>query len=145
MDHTGVVAPCSGANDKGTSVHTTITGQSSVTKQKRRIASSSQETRTMYLHALREKYRMKGFSSKSVELILKSWRKSTLNQYLVYAKLWFNFSMQGLRPTIRNIVEFLVHLHSKGFNQKQIRQARSAVSILSDVDKIGQQFDNIAL
>ena len=93
------------------------------------------------MSAVREKYRVKGFSNTAIELLLKSWRKSTLNQYLVYAKLWFRFSSQGLTPTVRNIVEFLVHLHTKGFNQKQIKQARSAVAILSDVDQIGRHPD----
>ena len=59
------------------------------------------------------------------------------------AKLWFRFASQGLTPTVRNIIEFLVHLHSKGLNQKQIRQARSAVAILSDVDQVGKHPDNV--
>ena len=71
-------------------------------------------------------------------MILKSWRHSTLNQYVVYAKLWFAFSKQGLRPTIHNIVEFLVHLHGKGYNYKQICQARSAVGVLSNIENIGK-------
>ena len=74
-------------------------------------------------------------------MILKSWRTSTLNQYLTYAKLWFEFSKQGLSPTIRNIVEFLVHLHAQGYNQKQIRQARSAVAVLSTTDNVGKHPD----
>ena len=90
------------------------------------------------MHAIREKYRLKGFSITAIDFIIKSWRKSTLNQYLVYAKLWFSFSRQGLTPTVRNIVEFLVHLHSKGYNHKQIRQARSAVGVLSNVENIGK-------
>ena len=93
------------------------------------------------MSALREKYRLKGFSHRAIEMILKSWRKSTLNQYVVYAKLWFNFAMQGLTPTIRNIVEFLVHLHSKGYNYKQICQARSAVGVLSNISDIGKHPD----
>ena len=93
------------------------------------------------MHAIREKYRLKGFSITAIDFIIKSWRKSTLNQYLVYAKLWFSFSRQGLTPTVRNIVEFLVHLHSKGYNHKQIRQARSAVGVLSNVENIGKHPD----
>ena len=42
---------------------------------------------------------------------------------------------------MRNIVEFLVHLHSKGYNHKQIRQARSAVGVLSNIDNIGKHPD----
>ena len=93
------------------------------------------------MSALREKYKLKGFSHRAIDMILKSWRKSTLNQYVVYAKLWFNFAMQGLTPTIRNIVEFLVYLHSKGYNYKQICQARSAVGVLSGITDIGKHPD----
>ena len=91
--------------------------------------------------ALRGKYQLKGFSNTAVDLMIKSWRKSTINQYLVYAKLWFQFSAHGLLPTVRNLVEFLVHLHTKGFNQKQIRQARSAISVISHLDNIGKHPD----
>ena len=49
--------------------------------------------------------------------------------------------MQGLRPTLRNIVEFLVHLHSKGFNHDQICAARSAVGVISDVENLGKHPD----
>lgn len=93
------------------------------------------------MHAIRKKYALKGFSDAAIELFLRSWRQSTLSQYLVYAKLWFRFSTNGLAPTVNTLIEFLVHLHSTGFNQKQIRQARSAISILSDVNNIGKHPD----
>ena len=135
-----MVASHAGTIGKRTIANPTSSNKSGTSKQKRK-PSSSQETRVKYMHAVRKKYQLRGFSNTAIELFLKSWRKSTLNQYLVYAKLWFSFSSQGLTPTIRNIIEFLVHLHSKGFNQKQIRQARSAVAILSDVDYIGKHPD----
>ena len=72
---------------------------------------------------------------------MQSWRKSTMQQYIVYAKLWFTFSAQRLAPTVVNICEFLTHLHLKGFNINQIRQARSAVGILSGVDNLGKHPD----
>ena len=49
--------------------------------------------------------------------------------------------MQGLRPTLRNIVEFLVHLHSKGFTHDQICAARSAVGVISEIENIGKHPD----
>ena len=135
-----MMASHAGIIDKRTFENPTGSIKSGASKQKRK-PSASQEARVKYMHAIREKYQLRGFSNTAIELLLKSWRKSTLNQYLVYAKLWFRFSSQGLTPTVRNIIEFLVHLHSKGFNQKQIRQARSAVAILSDVDQIGKHPD----
>lgn len=93
------------------------------------------------MSAIREKYRLKGFSNTAIDVIVKSWRGSTIKQYTVYAKLWFNFSRQGLKPTIRNIIEFLVHLHKKGFKYNQICQARSAVGILSNLEDVGKHPD----
>ena len=49
--------------------------------------------------------------------------------------------MQGLTPTIRNIVEFLSYLHSKGYSHDQICAARSAVGVISDVENIGKHPD----
>ena len=73
--------------------------------------------------------------------MIRSWRQSTLNQYVVYAKLWFQFAMQGLQPTARNIVEFLTHMHNKGYNHDQICAARSAVGVISADDNIGKHPD----
>ena len=84
---------------------------------------------------------MKGYSGSVINVFLKSWRKSTLDQYVTYAKLWFRFAGQGLTPSVRNLVEFLYHLHSKGYNHKQLCQARSAVSALSSTDDVGKHPD----
>ena len=136
-----MVASTAGYDGRRANKNATVSKKPGFAKQTRGNTSLTQEVRTHYLHAIREKYRVKGFSIKAIDFIVKSWRKSTLNQYLVYAKLWFNFSRQGLTPTVRNIVEFLVHLHSKGYNHKQIRQARSAVGVLSNIDNIGKHPD----
>ena len=86
-------------------------------------------------------YKLRGFSNTAINVILKSWRPSTIKQYVVYAKLWFSFSSQGLKPTVRNISEFLVHLHSKGFNHSQISQARSAIGVISGIENLGKHPD----
>ncbi len=50
--------------------------------------------------------------------------------------------MQGLKPTVRNILEFLVYLSSsKGFNYNQVCMARSAVGVLSNIEDIGKHPD----
>ena len=99
------------------------------TKPKRRPPSASGEIRARYLRLIREKYRARGYSNVAINLMIRSWRQSTLNQYVVYAKLWFQFAMQGLQPTARNIVEFLTHMHNKGYNHDQICAARSGSHI----------------
>ena len=108
--------------------------QSSIAR-KRGDTSSTQETKTMYLSAIRRVYEQKGLSSKSTDIILRSWRKNTVNQYTVYMKMWFAFARQGLKPTLRNVIEFLTHLSGKGYNYNQLCAARSAVVVLSEVRK----------
>ena len=49
--------------------------------------------------------------------------------------------MQGLQPTIRNIAEFLTHLHVKGFSHDQICAARSAIGVIADAENIGKHPD----
>lgn len=73
--------------------------------------------------------------------MLRSWRKSTLTQYCVYVKSWFDFSRHGLTPTVRNIIEYLTHLHSKGYTYDQLCLARSAVGVLSDIPNVGRHPD----
>ena len=136
-----MVATGSRNDDMSSHGSSTCPGQPRPPKQARRVSSASQEARSRYLSDIRKRYRLKGFSIKATDLILKSWRQSTLKQYVVYAKLWYRFAMQGLRPTLRNIVEFLVHLHSKGFTHDQICSARSAVAVISDVENIGKHPD----
>ena len=64
-----------------------------------------------------------------------------MKQYIVYAKMWFRFAAQGLRPTIRNIIEFLTLLHNKGYTHDQISAARSAIGVLADEENVGKHPD----
>ena len=136
-----MVASASGHDGSGTTGFKTKSQYGRTAKQKRRITSTSSEIKSRYLSLVRRKYRSKGYSNTAIDLIFKSWRKSTLNQYIVYAKLWFTFSAQGLKPSLRNIIEFLSHLHVRGFSHDQICAARSAVGVISNVDNIGKHPD----
>ena len=93
------------------------------------------------MSAIRATYRKRGYSASSIDIILKSWRKSTLDQYCIYAKAWFEFSCNGLRPNVRNLIEFLTHLHTKGYSHDQLCTARSAVGALSHISNIGKHPD----
>ena len=84
---------------------------------------------------------MKGFSNRAIDLIIKSWRRSTVDQYVTYIKLWYNFSRQGLTLSIRNIIEFLVHLHTQGYTHDQVCAARSAVGTISNFELLGKHPD----
>lgn len=55
--------------------------------------------------------------------------------------MWYRFAGQGLQPTLRNIIEFLVHLHTQGYSHDQICSARSAVGVISDIQDIGKHPD----
>ena len=74
-------------------------------------------------------------------MILNSLRKSTFAQYCVYIKPWFEFSKQRLKPTVKNIIEFLTFLHSEGYTYGELCTARSALSLISDVPNVGKNPD----
>ena len=141
MDNPALVATDSRNDVKRPNGYSPRTRQSNNAKQKRRTPSTSQKTKSRYLSDIREKYRGRGFSSRATELIIRSWRKSTLTQYVTYIKLWYSFAGQGLQPTLRNIIEFLVHLHTQGYSHDQICSARSAVGVISDIQDIGKHPD----
>ena len=136
-----MVATNGGHDGRGTNGSTSQPHYARASKSQRRVASASAEVRARYLSLVREKYRARGYSNVAIDLLVKSWRKSTFDQYVVYAKLWFRFSMQGLRPTVRNIIEFLTHLHTKGYTHDQICAARSAVGVLSSEENLGKHPD----
>ena len=63
--------------------------------------------------------KQKEIPKQACELILKSWRKSTKNQYNSYMYIikWFSFcgkSVSPFLPGINNVLKFLSELHSTG-------------------------------
>ena len=89
MANTGLVATPTGDDDRTTVNDTSSSSKSGTTRKTYRTSSIAQETRLMYMSAIRKTYVKKGYSSKSIDIMLRSWRKSTFAQYCVYAKLWF--------------------------------------------------------
>ena len=141
MDNPSLVATIA-RNDGGTTYcDSARSDKPNSSKQKRRKASSSRETKHRYLSDIRRKYALKGFSNRAIDLIIKSWRRSTVDQYVTYIKLWYNFSRQGLTSSIRNIIEFLVHLHTQGYTHDQVCAARSAMGTISNFELLGKHPD----
>ena len=82
----------------------------------------------------------KGVSESVMEIILKSWRDSTLKQYWSYLKRWIEFC--GERETdpvctnVNSALIFLRKLYDDGISYSGLNTARSALSSISP-DNIG--------
>ena len=83
-------------------------------------------------------YKSKGFNAETIELLLRSWRGSTKEQYNVYLKQWcayFKNRGEPYAPTLRNGIKFLTFLfHTKGYTYNQIAMARSALSSVIEME-----------
>ena len=75
-------------------------------------------------------------------MLLKGWRKSTLQQYNVYLKKWIIFCEQNKqKPLKRNkflVLKFLKRLFKLNYSYSAINTARSALSVLFDNPSIGE-------
>ena len=76
--------------------------------------SSISYSKTDGISIIREKFKRLGLSSSLVDMLLKGWRKSTLQQYNVYLKKWITFCEQNKqKPLKRNkflVLKFLKRL-----------------------------------
>ena len=96
------------------------------------------------LQTLRKAYAGMNLNNESLELVLKSWRKGTLNKYETTLKAWTKFchdnDVSMLDPPLGKAVDFLAYLFSQGKTYGQICLARSALSaiLLNFTDTFGK-------
>ena len=85
-----------------------------------------------------------GISTEVANVILSSWRKSTVKQYNVYLEKWSTFCLSRqshfMRAPVSLILDFLHDVYTKGYGYSSVNTARSAISALYSIDKadIGQ-------
>ena len=85
-----------------------------------------------------EKLQRTGLSNRSIELIMNSWKESTLKQYQTYFDKWNVYikdnDIPANSPSINDIVEFLTFLFDQGLGYSAINTARSSLSSLYTFD-----------
>lgn len=79
---------------------------------------------------LKQTYEELGLSSEAANLVMDSWRPSTVKAYDTYIRKWQNYTTVNkiLEPTYVHVVNFLAELYKDGASHSTINLARSAVS-----------------
>ena len=93
------------------------------------------------LSLIREKYKKQGIKPSLTELLLKGWRRSTLQQYNVYLKKWIQFcNERKVKPLRRDkllVLKFLQKLFKSNLSYSSLNTCRSALSAVFDKPPIG--------
>ena len=94
---------------------------------------------------LRQHYADKRISGEATDLLLSSWRQKSAQSYDSLCKKWISWcterSLDPVSGPIEDVVNFLAHLHSQGYQYRSLNSYRSAIaSMHAPVDgaSIGQ-------
>ena len=86
---------------------------------------------------IRESYKGKNISTKSTNIILQSWRRSTKKQYVSYLSRWFRFchdrQISSVQTDLGLVLDFLTELYDSGCGYNAINTTRSALSAIGIV------------
>ena len=85
-----------------------------------------------WLACVRQALIRQGVTGPAMEIIINSWRTSTMKQYQTYVKKWLLYSKQNkcnvFSPILQNILDLFVSMHTSGSSYSAISTARSALS-----------------
>ena len=94
--------------------------------------STVQKDESSYLSTIRQQLQGLGFTSRSIAVIVASWREGTTSQYQTYLQKWLEFCKQKhcdvLPPPLPLTLDFLSMLYEKGLSYNTINTARSMLS-----------------
>lgn len=89
-------------------------------------------------HTIQQAYLRQDVPSDSVDIILNSLSKSTLNQYNVALKQWYLFcqinKLDCFNTSTKEILRFLTEQFKKGASYGTLNSFRSALSLIIDKD-----------
>ena len=99
---------------------------------------TTQKNESPYLSTIRKQLKDLGFTSRSSDVIIASWRKGTTAQYQTYLQKWLEFCKQKhcdvLSPSLPMALDFLSMLYEKGSSYSAINTARSMLSSILQLD-----------
>ena len=94
--------------------------------------STAQNNESSYLSTIRQQLEGLGFTSRSIAVIVASWREGTKSQYQTNLKKWLEFCKQKhcevLSPPLPLTLDFLSMTYEKGLFYSTINTARSMLS-----------------
>ena len=80
------------------------------------------------MSTIRKLFEGLGFTKRSIDVIIASWREGTASQYQTYLQKWFAFCKQRncdvISPPLPMAVDFLSMLYEKGFSYSTVRSFR---------------------
>ena len=96
--------------------------------------SSTEQTTSNAVTYIRKSYESKQLSEKSIDIIMASWRQSTMKQYSTYINRWISFcderKIDTFQTPIEFVIEFLTELYESGLSYESLNSARSSLSNL---------------
>ena len=103
-------------------------------------ASTVQENDASYMSTIRKLLEGLGFTKRSIDVIIASWREGTASQYQIYLQKWFAFCQKRncdvISPTLPMAVYFLSMLYEKGPSFSTLNTARSMLSSILQLNVI---------
>lgn len=133
MADTTVVLKTNGTSDRQASDNSKNKKPVENSVQKHRTSTTG-KTSSDSLSCVRKLYRKRGLSTKTVEIIMSSWKTGTKKQYQTFTKRWFQYcskkSINSFFPSIDNILEFLTSLFEMELGYSSLNTARGALSAL---------------
>ena len=110
----------------------TIQESSESSRISRGKPSTAQKNESSYLSNIRQQIEGLGFTSRSIAVIVASWREGTTSQYQTYLQKWLEFCKQKhcdvLSPPLPLTLDFLSMTYEKGLFYSTINTARSVLS-----------------
>ena len=118
----------------------TIQESSESSRISRGKPSTAQKNASSYLSSIRQQLEGLGFTSRSIAVIVASWREGTTSQYQTYLQKWLDFCKQKhcdvLSPPLPVTLDFLSMMYEKGLSYSTINTARSMLSSILQLNAI---------
>jgi len=137
LANTALVSLSSKSTDIATTCAQTNKEPAISTQQTRHQTPSPFKTTTSCLPFISKRLESSNLSSAAQNLILASWRPSTLKQYQSYLQRWERFCTSNAvdiyKPSVEQVIEFLTSLFNDSLGYSAINTARSALSSIITV------------
>ena len=108
----------------------------------RHEAPSSTTLNPHRLQIISKQLSAKELPTKTLDIIMASWRKTTEENYSSILRQWLSFCFErdfdSSLPSVTTVLEFLTTLYERGIGYSQINKARSALSVFYPDIQIGK-------
>ena len=104
-----------------------------VTSQKTSLSSLT-KIDTDGMSCVRENFQVRGFSERTTNIIMSSWRTGTKKQYQTFIRRWIQYTVEReidkFHPSLGDVLNFFTSLFDKGLGYSSLNTARGALSAI---------------